>query len=262
MIHKRIRLLAILCIASGMPAACTFSFSTARIADAKMTKAVSDQMEAIDPTDTFDSTDEVIHCLVVLGNAPEKTKVKAIWTVVNAEGQKPNDTFGETTVEGGGTKNAIDFTYTPPPAGIPAGDYKVDIYLNPQTGKESPPTKTVSFSVKSSGPSITGATLSDNENGAPITEFPAGSPLFYCRVELRGASAGTKVSARWVAVEARDTQPNYAIGTTPIVLEAGQNRVNYHLKLDSGFPPGQYRVDILIGDSTTAVKSLSFSVAE
>jgi outer membrane usher protein FimD/PapC len=259
---KRMTALALLSLAAVIATACNFNFSTARIADAKMTKGVSDKMEAIDPTSTFDTTDGVVHCLVALANAPEKTRVKAVWTVVNAQGLKPNDTFGETTVEGGGTKNAVDFTYTPPPAGIPVGDYKVDIYLNPQPGKQEQPAKTVTFSVKSSGPVITSATVSNSENGAEMTEFPAGSTLFYCRVELRGASAGTKLSASWVAVEARATQPNYAIGTTPIVLEAGQNRVNYHLKLDSGFPPGRYRVDILAGESTTPAKSVTFTVAE
>ena len=262
MTNKRLALVSGLGMISVLAAACTFSFSSARIADATMAKGVSDKMEAIDPTSIFDTTDNVVHCLVVLANAPEKTKVKAIWTVVNAEGQKPNATFGETTVEGGGTKNAVDFTYTPPPAGIPIGEYKVDIYLNPEPGKESQPTKTVLFSVKSSGPIITGATLSDSENGESMTEFPADSRVFYCRVELRGAAAGMKLSASWVAVEARATAPNYAIGTTPIVLEAGQNRVNYHLKYDSGFPPGRYRVDIFVGDSTTAAKSVTFTVAE
>lgn len=251
-----------LSLAAVIGTACNFNFSTARIADAKMAKGVSDRMEAIDATSTFDTTDGVIHCLVALANAPEKTRVKAVWTVVNAQGLKANDTFGETTVEGGGTKNAVDFTYSPPSAGMPPGDYRVDIYLNPQPGKQESPGKTVSFSVKSSGPVIASATVSDSEDGAEMTEFPAGSTLFYCRVELRGASAGTKLSASWVAVEARATQPNYAIGTTPIVLEAGQNRVNYHLKLDSGFPPGRYRVDLLTGDSSIPAKSVAFTVAE
>lgn len=262
MTNKRMTAIAVFSLAAALAAACNFNFSTARIAEAKMTKGVSDKMEAVDPTSTFNTTDGVIHCLVALANAPEKTRVKAIWTVVNAQGLKPNDTFGETTVEGGGTKNAVDFTYTPPPSGIPVGDYKVDIYVNPQPGKQEPPAKTVTFSVTSSGPAISSATVSDSEDGAEISEFPAGSTVFYCRVGLRGTSAGAKLSASWVAVEARATQPNYAIGTTPIVLEAGQNRVNYHLKLDSGFPPGRYRVDILAGDSSIPAKSVAFTVAE
>lgn len=262
MTKKRMTALAILSMVAGIATACNFSFSTAGIADAKMAKSVSEKMEPIDPTSTFETTDGVLHCLVMLSNAPEKTRIKAVWTVVNVAGQKPNDKFGETEVESGGTKNVVDFTYEPPPAGLPVGDYKVDIHLNPQPGKEEPPAKSVAFSVKQGRPMISKATLSGSENGNSVTEFPAGTPIFFCVVELRGATAGTKVNASWVAVDARDTEPNFEISRSPVVLEAGQNRVNYHLKLDRGFPPGRYRVDLYLEDSTTADQSLTFSVAE
>jgi hypothetical protein len=260
-INERMTALGVLSTVAVIAAACTLSFSTARIADAKMAKGVSEKMEPIDPTSTFETTD-VVHCLVVLGNAPEKTKVKAVWTVVNAQGQKPNDKLGETAVEGGGAKNVVDFTYEPPPAGLPVGDYKLDIYLNSQPGKEEQPTKSVAFSVKSGRPLIIKATLSASENGGSVTEFPAGAPIFFCTVDLRGAAAGTKVTASWVAVEARATQPNFEIRRSPVVLEAGQNKVNYNLTYDSGFPPGRYRVDLYLGDSPTADKSVTFTVAE
>lgn len=262
MTKKRMTALTAISMVAVIAAACNFNFSTVRIADATMAKGVSEKMEPIDPTSTFETTDGVVHCVVVLGNAPEKTRVKAVWTVVNAQGQKPNDKFGETAVEGDGAKNVVDFTYTPPPAGLPVGDYKVDIYLNSQPGKEEPPAKSVAFTVKTGRPMITEATLSASENGASVTEFPAGAPIFFCTVDLRGASAGTKVTASWVAVEARATEPNFEIRRSPVVLEAGQNKVNYNLKFDSGFPPGRYRVDLYLGDSTTAEKSVTFTVAE
>lgn len=262
MTKKRMTVLTVLSIVAGIGAACNFSFSTARIADATMAKAVSEKMEPIDPTTTFETTDGALHCLVVLANAPEKTRVKAVWTVVNAQGQKPNDKFGETAVEGGGAKNVVDFTYSPPPAGLPVGEYKVDIYLNPQPGKDEPPAKSAAFSVKQGRPIISKATLSASENGDSVTEFPAGTPIFFCAVDLRGASAGTKVTANWIAVEAQATEPNFEIRQSSVVLEAGQDKVNYHLKYDSGFPPGRYRVDLYLGDSTTADQSLTFTVAE
>lgn len=262
MIKRRMAATAVLSLVTVLAAACNFSFSTARIADAKTSKGVTDKMEPIDPTTTFETIDEVVHCVVTLANAPEKTQVRAVWIVVNAEGQKPNDKFGETTVEGGGSKNIVDFTYTPPPAGLPAGEYKVDIYLNPQPGKDGPPEKSVAFSVKSARPIITSAALSAVEDGGPISEFPAGTPVFFCTVDLRGATNGTKVSASWVAVEAAPIDPNFEIRRSPLVLEAGQNKVTYNLKYDSGFPPGRYRVDIYLGDSPTPEKSVPFTVAE
>jgi len=221
---KRMTAMAVLGISAAIAAACTFSFSTARIADAKMAKGVSDKMEPIEPTNTFETSDDVLHCLVVLGSAPEKTRVKAVWIAVNAEGEKPNDKFAETAVEGGGTKNVVDFTYAPK-AGLPIGDYKVDIYLNSQPGKEEQPAKSVPFSVKAGRPMITNATVSASENGASVSEFPAGASVFFCAANLRGVSPGTKVTASWVAVKARDTEPNFEIHRSPVVIEAGQNKV-------------------------------------
>ena len=49
--------------------ACQFSFSTARIADAQMSKAVNEKKEAVNPTNVFDATDK-IHCVVKFVNAP------------------------------------------------------------------------------------------------------------------------------------------------------------------------------------------------
>lgn len=254
--------LTLLSMVAVLAAACNFNFSTARIADAKMSKGVTEKMEPVDATSTFETTDGVIHCLVSLANAPEKTRVQAVWTVVNAEGQKPNDKFGDTAVEGGGTKNVVDFTYTPAPAGLPVGEYKVDVYLNPQPGKQEPPAKTVAFSVKAGRPMITRATLSASADGGAVTEFPAGTSIFFCSADIRGASTGTKVTASWVAVETRASEPNFEIRRSPVVLEAGQNKVSYNLTYDSGFPPGRYRVDLYLGDSTTADKSVAFTVAE
>jgi outer membrane usher protein FimD/PapC len=259
---KRMTALIALCMAAVIVAACNFSFSTARIVDVTMAKGVSDKMEPLDPTSTFDTTDGVVHCLAVLSHAPEKTRVKAIWIVVKAEGQKANDKFGEKEVEGGGDKNVVDFTYAPPSAGLPVGEYKVDLYLNSQPGKEEPPAKSVAFSVKSAPPLITNPTLSASEDGNSLTEFPAGSQIFFFSAGLRGAAAGTKVSASWVAVEAAATAPNLELRRVPVVLGVGQNKVSYNLSFDDGFPPGRYRVDLYLGDSTTPDKSVAFTVAE
>lgn len=262
MTNKRLTALTIISMAVVLAAACSFSFSTASIAEAKMAKGATETLEPVDPTSVFETTDSTIHCLVVLGSAPEGTRVKAVWTAVNAEGQTPNKQFGETEVEGGGAKNKLQFTYTPPAAGLPVGEYKVDIYLNPEAGKVEPPARTVTFSVKAGRPMIAQVTLSESENGSPVTGFPADTSAFYCTVDVRGASAGTKVSAGWVAVEAGDFELNRELRRADIILEAGQNQANFNLTSGQAFPPGSYRVDIYLGDSSSADRSVTFTVAE
>lgn len=262
MTEKKLAALTVISLMAVLAPACSFSFSTARIAEARMAKGVTEKMEPIDPTSTFETTDGVIHCLVGLDSAPEKTAVKAVWTVVNAQGQSPNEKIGETATEAGGEKNVVDFSYTPPPAGLPVGEYKVDIYLNSEPGKEEKPAKSLTFSVKAGRPMINEAIVSASEDGSPVTEFPAGTAIFYCTATVRGAAAGTQVSASWVAVETSVAEANQEIRRAPVVLEAGQNKLKYNLSYDGGFPPGKYRVDIYIGDSTTAAKSVTFTVAE
>jgi hypothetical protein len=258
---QRMSALTLLGLAAVLAAACSFSFSTASIAEVQMAKGVTDKMEAINPTTMFESTDSVLNCLVKLANAPDKTVVKAVWTAVNAQGQSPNTKFGETPIETDGVKNVINFNYTPPAAGLPVGDYKVDLYLNPEPGKEAPPTKTVTFTVKAGRPTINVVKLSASENGAPVTEFAGDVTVLYCSVNVRGG-VGTKVSAAWVAVEVGDVEPNHEINRPSVVLEAGQNLATFTLKVPNGIPPGRYRADIYLGDATTADKSVSFTVAE
>jgi hypothetical protein len=262
MIWKRFSALSFLTLAAALAAACSFSFSTASIAEVQLAKGVTDKMEAVNPTNTFESTDAVINCLVKLANAPDKTVIKAVWTAVNTQGQSPNTKFGETPLEIDGGKNVVNFNYTPPPSGLPVGEYKVDLYLNPQPGKEEPPTKTVTFSVKAGRVIINEVKLSASENGAPATEFPGGTAEIFCKVNLRGIAPGTQVSAAWVAVEVSGAEPNQEIKRPSVTLEAGQNLATFNLSFANGFPPGRYRVDIYLGDATSAEKNVAFTVAE
>ena len=136
-------------IGTVIASACNVSFSTARITDATLAKDVNADKEAVGPTNTFDPNVPVIHCVVKLANAPEDTKVRAKWSVVNVPGQEPNYKIVESDVDNaGGGKNMVDFTLTPPPKGLPLGEYKVDIYLNPKPEKADPPAKTLTFTIK------------------------------------------------------------------------------------------------------------------
>ena len=61
--------------------ACDFSASTANIDDAKMTK----DSEGKQSTTIF-AQDETFYAIVEVANAPDDTKVKAVWMVVEADG--------------------------------------------------------------------------------------------------------------------------------------------------------------------------------
>src|SRR5262245_51788887 len=62
---------------------CEFSISTATIKSAELARGYQDN-KAVDATTIFGPSDTPLHYVVTLGNAPDDTKVKAIWTVVDA----------------------------------------------------------------------------------------------------------------------------------------------------------------------------------
>lgn len=102
--------------------ACEFSASTASIAEAQMARDEA----GTQPTTTF-APEDTFYCNVELANAPDDTKVKAVWTAVAVEGADPNTPLDETELETG--SGMVHFNLTNSSA-WPAGQYKVDLYLN------------------------------------------------------------------------------------------------------------------------------------
>lgn len=100
------------------------SFSTANIKEAKMAK----DADGAQPTTTF-AQDEPFYCVVQLTNAPDDTKVKAVWTAVEAEGVDPNFKLGEKELTSG--DGQLNFSYVNGEGNLwPTGKYKVELYLN------------------------------------------------------------------------------------------------------------------------------------
>jgi len=144
----KIGLVFVCVVFAAIGAACNVSFSTAKITEATLAKDVSPDKEPIGAATTFDSEVPSIHCVVKLANAPDDTKLTAKWSIVNVKGQDANRKIVESDITAGGNKNVVDFTFTPNSPGLPPGEYKVDVYLNPQPGKDDPPAKTLNFTIK------------------------------------------------------------------------------------------------------------------
>ena len=116
--------------------ACSFSASSANISSAKM----STDKDGKNPTETF-APDEPFYCIVELSNAPNDTKVRAVWVAVKAEDVDPNTKIDEAKTSSGSGQLQFNLSNQNP---WPTGDYKVDLYLN--DAKE--PTKTLTFEVQ------------------------------------------------------------------------------------------------------------------
>jgi serine protease Do len=113
-------------------AACSreVSVSTANIADARLSKD-----EAGNQTTTIFGPDDVFYLKVGLANAPDGTKVKAEWTAVAVEGAEANTPLDDVELQSGSATLTFDLENTGP---WPAGDYKVDLYLNGKLDRSLP----------------------------------------------------------------------------------------------------------------------------
>jgi hypothetical protein len=108
--------------------ACNFSASTAHINSVKTgkDKAMTQETATFAPTDT-------IYGVADIGNAG-KTKEKIRLIVVDVAGQQAGPIAAlDQTVDLESGQNA-NFNYSPPPAGWPAGKYKVEVSMMDDAG--------------------------------------------------------------------------------------------------------------------------------
>ena len=122
MFRKRIMFLLVLSTLVLSSLACEFSASTASITEAVMAR----DAEGTEPTTVF-APEDTFFCLVTLGNAPDDTSVRAVWTAVEVEGNDPNTVIDESAIESGSGTLEFNLTNSNP---WPVGSYKVDLYLN------------------------------------------------------------------------------------------------------------------------------------
>lgn len=81
-----------------------------------------------DEVTNFKTTDNPHRAVVKLSEIESGTKVKAVWTAVNAGGAK-NEKILDKELETDSMMNQVNFSLSMPNP-FPTGDYKLDIYLN------------------------------------------------------------------------------------------------------------------------------------
>ncbi len=120
---KKWTIFLILAIVLFVNLACGFSASTASIKEAKMAR----DNDGAQPTTTFAPADTTFYCNVDLANAPDDTKIKAVWTAVQVDGADPNTLIDQSEITSG--SGALHFKLANK-GDWPMGKYKVDLYLN------------------------------------------------------------------------------------------------------------------------------------
>ena len=98
----------------------------------------------------------------------------------------------------------------------------------------------------------------DQDGNNPTTTF-APSDIFYAVGDLANAPQGTKVEAKWTAVNAADTEPNleFQTQTLDITEESFSGTIYFQLSNDEGWPTGQYKVDLYLNGALAQTAEFS-----
>lgn len=99
-------------------------------------------------------------------------------------------------------------------------------------------------------------TLARDEAGRQPTTVFFPDETFYCIVELANPAEGTRIKARWIAVDAENTPANFFIDETEITTD--EETIYFELQNDNLWPAGKYEVELYINDRQ--VRTLTFTV--
>jgi len=100
----------------------------------------------------------------------------------------------------------------------------------------------------------------DEDGNNPTTVF-APSDIFYVVGDLNNAPAGTVVDAKWLAAQIEGYEPDELIYEQTIgdfTEESFTGTIYFQLSNDSGWPVGEYKVDLYLDGNF--VGSVPFSV--
>jgi hypothetical protein len=229
--------------------ACQFSFSTAKIENVRLAKDQEGQQATTQfaPSDTF-------YLVGDLSNAPSDTKLKAVWTVVQAEGVDPNTVIQERELAAASGPFWFSLSQE---AGIwPVGKYKVELYLDDELNQslefqvlappaaQAPPTALPQPEAPASGPGITDAFTALDETGQqPSTRF-AQADKIYTVFTLQGAPQGASVKGTLTATEVNGVAPNTSV--TELEQAFGDGQSVFWFENTRPWPFGRYRIDLAL----------------
>ena len=100
-----------------------------------------------------------------------------------------------------------------------------------------------------------------DENGNVLTNVYSSTDVFYIVGDLKNAPAGTLVEAQWLAVDIEGYEPGeliYEQAINDFTDESFSGTIYFQLSNDSGWPAGEYKVDVYLDGSF--VDSAAFSV--
>jgi hypothetical protein len=106
---------------------------------------------------------------------------------------------------------------------------------------------------------LTNLRMAFDQDGKNVTTTFSPTDIFYAVADLANAPQGTKVEARWTAVNAADTEPNLEFQTQnlDITEESFSGTIYFQLSNDEGWPTGQFKVDLYLNGALAQTAEFS-----
>lgn len=217
------------------------SFTTAHIERAVFSRQVNPETkEPLDETTSYHGSDAILHCSVLMANAPTGTMVKAKWYQKVDGKQEVLDTT-EIKLE---SSVWIDFNLSLTQNNLPYGEYAVDLFID---GKFQ---QTVPFTIEPAFPdgvikeAVVARTLSESffPTEAAST-LPSGIAYVYAPVYISGQDEGMIFGANWYQHVGDGDRALISAFETAYDQEGW---IGFSLNVPKGLPIGNYSVDLTV----------------
>lgn len=209
-------------------------------------------------TDTFPTSQQTLNAVATLENAPAGTRVRAVWYLLHADGYKSNQQLEQTELDvpTGGSRN-VAFMLRPASGKFPPGTYCVELYLDGVLSA-SKPFEVTDEGGASSAPvnPVKQVVMAEDVNPTtfepvnPTATFKANAPRIHAVVQVEGGDAS-------IVYRARFYPPNMEPLDKELTKSASPWLDFFLTPTDTGFPTGDYKVEIYVNDRLVDTKSFT-----
>lgn len=113
-------------------------------------------------------------------------------------------------------------------------------------------------SFSASTANISDAKMASDEEGNNATKTFSSDDTFYCVGKLSNAPDDTTLKSVWTAVDVEGEKPNLKIDEVSVTSGGGQ--FVFNLTPTTGWPPGEYKVELFLNDEEEPARTLEFRV--
>ncbi|NDJ75997.1 MAG: hypothetical protein GYB65_07035 [Chloroflexi bacterium] len=207
--------------------------------------------DADDPVEGYEQTD-AFYCAVVLDSVPPQMTVRAVWTLLERQGEPVNEILAEQEQSGGVEQVVFELPVQGEPH--PWGLYQVEIFL------EGDPVETLTFPVTSTA-QLNTSFLSTDPTGQDSTALFAPEQTVYAFAELVDAPPDTVITATLLVNEVEGLAEGTVLETREQQMGSGTAVFEFPPE-DNAWALGKYIIDLAINGEPAQTRRFTVRAEE